>query len=110
MVDFYSPQAYSHSIMIRQGLSSEPLVCKVDASILKQVVLNLFINAQQAMNSGGELMIRTAKQKSSAMIQISDTGKGIAADKLPDLFKPYCSFRPNGTGLGLATAKRIDLG
>jgi two-component system sensor histidine kinase HydH len=107
MVDFYSPQAYSHSITIRQGLSSEPLVCKVDAGMLKQVVLNLFINAQQAMNSGGELMIRTSRQKENAVIQISDTGKGIAADKLPDLFKPYCSFRPSGTGLGLATAKRI---
>jgi signal transduction histidine kinase len=107
MVDFYSPQAYSHSITIRQGLSSEPLVCKVDASMLKQVVLNLFINAQQAMNSGGELMIRTGRQKENAVIQIGDTGKGIAADKLPDLFKPYCSFRLNGTGLGLATAKRI---
>lgn len=107
MVDFYSPQAYSHSITIRQGLASEPLVCKVDAGMLKQVVLNLFINAQQAMNSGGELMIRTGRQEGSAVIQISDTGKGIAPDKLPDLFKPYCSFRPSGTGLGLATAKRI---
>ncbi len=107
MVDFYSPQAYSRSITIRQGLSSEPLVCKVDASMLKQVVLNLFINAQQAMNSGGELMIRTSRQEGSAVIQISDTGRGIATDKLSDLFKPYCSFRPSGTGLGLATAKRI---
>lgn len=107
MVDFYSPQAYSHSITIRQGLSSEPLVCKVDASMLKQVVLNLFINAQQAMNSGGELMIRTGRQKESVVVQISDTGRGIAADKLSDIFKPYCSFRLNGTGLGLAAAKRI---
>ncbi|MDD5064324.1 MAG: ATP-binding protein [Phycisphaerae bacterium] len=107
MVDFYSPQAYSNSITIRQGLSSEPLVCKVDAGMLKQVILNLFINAQQAMNTGGELMIRTSRQKEKAVIQISDTGNGIAADKLPELFKPYCSFRPSGTGLGLATAKRI---
>jgi two-component system sensor histidine kinase HydH len=107
MVDFYSPQAYSHSITIRQGLTHEPLNCKVDAGMLKQVVLNLFINAQQAMNSGGELMIRTSRQKENAVIQISDTGRGIAADKLSDIFKPYCSFRPSGTGLGLATAKRI---
>jgi signal transduction histidine kinase len=107
MVDFYSPQAYSRSITIRQGLSSEPLVCKVDAGMLKQVVLNLFINAQQAMSNGGELMIRTGRQKENVVIQISDTGKGITADKLPDLFKPYCSFRLSGTGLGLATAKRI---
>ncbi len=107
MVDFYSPQARSHSIMIRQSFSSEPLVCRVDASMLKQVILNLFINAQQAMNSGGELMIRTGRQKENAVVQISDTGKGITADKLPDIFRPYCSFRPSGTGLGLASAKRI---
>src|SRR4030043_2427035 len=66
MVDFYSPQAHRYSITIRQGLSNEPLVCKVDAGMLKQVVLNLFINAQQAMNSGGELMIRTGRQKENA--------------------------------------------
>ncbi|MBN1392947.1 MAG: hypothetical protein JW947_09110 [Sedimentisphaerales bacterium] len=107
MIDFFSPQAYSNSITVRQGLSGEPLVCEVDAGMLKQVVLNLFINAQQAMSSGGELMIRTSRQKEKAVIQISDTGKGIVPDKLSDLFKPYCSFRPSGTGLGLATAKRI---
>jgi signal transduction histidine kinase len=107
MVDFYSPQAHSRFITIRHGLSSEPLVCRVDEDMLKQVVLNLFINAQQAMDGGGELMIRASKHKGNAVIQISDTGRGIAPDKLPDIFKPYRSFRPSGTGLGLPTAKRI---
>ncbi len=107
MVDFYSPQAHSYSITVRYGLSSEPLVCKVDEDMLKQVVLNLFINAQQAMDGGGELMIRTTEQKENAVIQISDTGSGIAPDKLLDIFKPYYSSRPSGSGLGLATAKRI---
>ena len=107
MVDFYLPQAHSYSITVRKGLSSEPLVCRVDADMLKQVVLNLFINAQQAMDGGGELMIRTSRQKENAVIQISDTGSGISPDKLPDIFKPYYSSRPGGSGLGLATAKRI---
>ena len=107
MIDFYSPQAYSHSITIRQGLCSEPLVCRVDADMLKQVVLNLFINAQQAMKDGGELMIRTSKQAAEAVIQISDTGTGIAADKLAHIFDAYYSSRPQGSGLGLPTAKRI---
>ena len=107
MVDFYSPQAHTHSIRMRLGLLGEPLICKVDAAMLKQVILNLFINAQQAMSGGGELMIRSSRQEQNAVIQISDTGKGIAPDKLSDIFKPYCSFRPSGTGLGLASAKRI---
>lgn len=107
MVDFYSPQARSHSITIRQGFYSEPLVCRVDADMLKQVVLNLFINAQQAMKDGGELIIRTDRQKEDAVIQISDTGSGIASDKLPNIFDAYYSSRPEGSGLGLPTAKKI---
>jgi signal transduction histidine kinase len=75
--------------------------------MLKQVILNLFINAQQAMNAGGELMIRTDLSKNDALIQISDTGSGIAPDKLPHIFESYHSGRPQGTGLGLATAKKI---
>ena len=107
MIDFYSPQAYSRSLTIRQSLCPERLVCKVDADMLKQVMLNLFINAQQAMNSGGELMIKTQRQNGDAVIEICDTGHGIAPDRLPQLFDAYHSSRPRGSGLGLPIAKKI---
>jgi len=107
MVDFYSPQARSHSIIIRQQLYDKPLVCKADEGMLKQVILNLFINARQAMSDGGELLIRTARRNKDAVIQISDTGSGIAPDKLPNIFDAYYSSRPQGSGLGLPTAKKI---
>jgi two-component system sensor histidine kinase HydH len=68
MIDFYSPQARSHSIIMRQQLYDKPLICKADEGMLKQVVLNLFINAQQAMSEGGELLIRTAREKKEAVI------------------------------------------
>jgi signal transduction histidine kinase len=107
MIDFYSPQARTHSIIIRQQLYDKPLVCKADEGMLKQVILNLFINALQAMSDGGELLIRTAREKKEAVIQISDTGSGIAQDKLPKIFDVYYSSRPQGSGLGLPTAKKI---
>ncbi len=107
MVDFYSPQARSHSIIIRQQLYDKPIVCKADEGMLKQVILNLFINARQAMSDGGELLIRTARRNKEAVIQISDTGSGIAQDKLPNIFDAYYSSRPQGSGLGLPTAKKI---
>ncbi len=107
MTDFYASQAHSHSITIRQGLYNKPLICKVDAGMLKQVILNLFINAQQAMSNGGELLIKTSRQKEEAVIQISDTGSGIAPNRLPNIFNAYHSFRPHGSGLGLPTAKKI---
>ncbi len=107
MVDFYTPQAYSHSVAIRQGLYNEPLICRLDVDMLKQVILNLFINAQQAMGEGGELMIRTDQQEEHAVIQINDTGGGIQPDKLPHIFDAYYSSRPQGSGLGLPIAKKI---
>jgi len=107
MVDFYSPQAHSHSISIRQGLFGEPLVCKIDEDMLKRVILNLFINAGQAMSDGGELIIRTYREQKDAVIEISDTGCGIAPDRLARIFDAYYSSRPQGSGLGLATAKKI---
>lgn len=107
MVDFYSPQAYSHSLTLRQSLCPETLVCRVDADMLKQVMLNLFINAQQAMSNGGELIIKTQRQNQEAVIEVCDTGHGIAPERLPQIFDAYHSSRPRGSGLGLPIAKKI---
>jgi two-component system sensor histidine kinase HydH len=107
MIDFYSPQAHSHSLTMRHSLTGSPLMCRMDPGALKQVLLNLFINAQQAMEGGGELMIRTSRRGGVAVLQINDTGKGISPERLPTIFRPYSSSRSGGTGLGLATAKKI---
>jgi signal transduction histidine kinase len=107
MVDFYSPQAHSHSITLRHQLHSRPLVCRVDGGMLKQAILNLFINAQQAIDNGGELMVRTGCDKNFAQIQISDTGTGIPPERISRIFDVFYSSRPHGTGLGLPTARKI---
>jgi signal transduction histidine kinase len=83
------------------------LACRVDAGALKQVLLNLFINAQQATDPGGDLMIRTTRRDGTAVIQVCDTGKGIPPERLSEIFLPYSSSRRDGMGLGLATAKKI---
>jgi len=107
MLDFYGPQACSHNLTMRQCLSPDPLVCRVDSDMLKQALLNLLLNAQQAMSAGGELMIRTNKDETDAIIAVSDTGVGIPPDKLGHIFDAYRSSRPQGSGLGLPTVKRI---
>jgi signal transduction histidine kinase len=109
LFDFFLPQAIAHSITMRQQLHKEPLVCMLDAVMFKQAILNLFINAQQALDKQGELMVRTSRDSKSgfAQIQVSDTGKGIPADRIEHLFEPYQSTKPEGSGLGLATVKKI---
>ena len=107
MVDFYMPQAQSNSITMRFGTSKDKLMCRVDVVMFKQVLLNLFINAQQAMLTGGELIIRTYRKKNDAVIEIGDTGTGIQPDRIDKIFEAYYSSKPSGSGLGLATARKI---
>jgi two-component system sensor histidine kinase HydH len=106
MIDFYTPQAISHSIVTRQILYPKPLICRIDANLLKQALLNLFINAQHAMENGGELLIRTERSNSFAVIVVSDTGVGIEPEGLSKVFEGF-SIRPGGRGLGLPIVKKI---
>jgi signal transduction histidine kinase len=77
---------------------------------LKQVFLNLFFNAIQAMPTGGELSITThiaPDIPNQAEILIGDTGVGISEDRLDRIFEPFYTTKPGGTGLGLAVCRQI---
>ncbi|MBC8201783.1 MAG: GHKL domain-containing protein [Planctomycetes bacterium] len=107
--DFYHPQCDSEGIVLRMQLPEEPVIANIDASLLKQAVLNLLINATHAMSESEqkELMIRLVVDASEACIHIIDTGKGIAEDSIDEIFHPYVSTKQGGTGLGLPTTMRI---
>jgi signal transduction histidine kinase len=107
LVDFYEPQASANNVRVLKQYSSEPLICRVDADLIKQAVLNLFINAQQAMPQGGDLMVRTGRNSSEARIEITDTGVGISDEIKNKIFDAYFSSKKGGTGLGLAMTRRI---
>lgn len=107
MVDFYSAQARSAKLTFRHQLHSAPLICDLDMDLIKQALLNIFINAQQAMPDGGELMIRTSTEANSALIDITDTGPGISQNDRKKIFEVSFSTKQGGSGLGLPTTKRI---
>jgi two-component system cell cycle sensor histidine kinase/response regulator CckA len=81
----------------------------VDPGQVQQVLLNLTLNARDAMPEGGRLMIRTAQQGAYIALQVQDTGTGVDAETLPHLFEPFFSTKAKGkgTGLGLATVYRV---
>jgi signal transduction histidine kinase len=107
LMDFYEPQAISKNIRLRRSLCEEPALCRVDADLFKQAMLNLFINAAQAMDNGGELIVKTAMKPSEVQIDVIDTGPGIPPDRREKIFGAYYTTRPGGTGLGLPTCRRI---
>jgi signal transduction histidine kinase len=107
LIDFYEPQAIAKSVQMRHCLSEKPAYCPVDSDLLKQAILNLFINATQAMTDGGELMIRSTIQSDTVQIDVIDTGPGIAPEEQEKIFNAYYTTKPGGSGLGLPTCQRI---
>jgi two-component system sensor histidine kinase HydH len=80
----------------------------IDADRITQVLLNLFLNAIKAMESGGHLLVSLfAQDDGNLRITVADTGIGIPAADLPRVFDPYFTTRPAGTGLGLAISHKI---
>jgi two-component system sensor histidine kinase HydH len=79
----------------------------VDRDMLLQTLLNILLNAVEAMESGGVLEIRLTEGPSWVELAIQDTGRGIAPDHLGRLFDPFFTTKPQGTGLGLAIAQRV---
>lgn len=79
----------------------------LDAGLLKQAVLNLVLNAIQAMPEGGRLTVRSALRPDSIEVQVADTGTGITPGNRKKLFSPFFTTKKNGTGLGLAITFRI---
>jgi len=76
---------------------------------LQQVFVNLFLNARDAMPSGGELAVRTGMTESMVVVDISDTGTGIAEENIRRIFDPFFTTKSvgRGTGLGLAVTYGI---
>jgi signal transduction histidine kinase len=108
LVDFFAPQAQLQKVQLRLKKSDDPVVAAVDVKLVKQAILNLMINALQAMPSGGgELILALSNVDSDAIIDVIDTGKGIAPDAIDKIFQAYYSTKKGGTGLGLAMAQRI---
>lgn len=107
LTDFFAPQAAAAHVVMRTTLGDREARCSIDPNLIKQALLNLLINAVQAMPEGGELLIKVSTAHGQANIEVIDTGCGIAPQDLPKIFQVYYSTKARGTGLGLPTTRRI---
>ncbi|MCC6661145.1 MAG: two-component sensor histidine kinase [Phycisphaerales bacterium] len=115
LVDFFHPQAVRQGVRLRTDLAPGLPRARLDAPHVKQAVLNLMLNAVQAMHAqtgDKELILRTRREVDSSRrpvlaLHVIDTGPGIPAEHRQRLFQPYFTTRSGGTGLGLPTAQRL---
>jgi len=102
-------EAEMKNIEIKSDLDPDVPQIYADTDRLKQVLLNLYLNAIQSMKGSGTLGIRLFQNQSDQTVRItvSDTGTGIKKEDLPDIFEPYFTTKLSGTGLGLAIVHNI---
>jgi signal transduction histidine kinase len=100
--------AAKHVDLVLELGDNDPIAL-VDSSQLRQCLINLVRNAAEAVSSkgGGKVTLRTRKAGDRAVIEVEDTGVGIAPDVLPRLFDTFFSTKEGGSGLGLALTQQI---
>lgn len=124
LIDFYAPEAERHGVRLRRDSGGVPIIANVDVRLVKQAVLNLMINATQAMSlpsadasppagQGKDLMLRLERARpagggpSVARLHVTDTGPGMTPETIARIFNPYFTTKPGGSGLGLPMSRRL---
>jgi two-component system NtrC family sensor kinase len=91
---------------IRKELAELPPVqCR--PTQIGQVIMNLLVNAGQAISRDGEIVLRTSAHEGGALIEVIDNGSGIAREHLDRIFEPFFTTKPDGTGLGLWVSRTL---
>ena len=101
------PAAQQKGIALRKDVSGSVPAFECDPEQMKQVVLNLAINAVQAMTGAGEIVLAARQHESSVVISVRDQGPGINHEDLDKIFNPFYTTKDAGTGLGLSVVYQI---
>lgn len=107
VLDFVEPQAHKQNVEIVRHFDNELPSIKLDPQTLEAALLNLVKNALEAMPDGGTLLARTRIIRTGVALDLIDTGCGMSANTLLNLFNDFYTNKEGGTGLGLPTAKKI---
>lgn len=100
-------QARASGVQVAVEIDADLPPLRADPAQLREVLLNLFVNALQAMPHGGQLTVRGAAEGGEALIAVQDTGRGITPEVQAKIFQPFFTTRPDGSGLGLAVCSQV---
>ena len=106
-IDFFTAEAKEHRVEISPHLDSDLPRVSLDVSLMRQVLMNLALNAQQAMPSGGLLELQTFARDGHVHLAVIDNGQGMDEKTRSRLFEVFVSTKPSGNGLGLPTVRKI---
>jgi signal transduction histidine kinase len=107
LLDFFAPLAREAQVEMVRYLDPELPTVRLDRETFRSAVLNLLLNALQAMEAGGQLVVRTRPAGLGVVLELIDTGAGMDEETLAKVFRAFYSTKQGGSGLGLPTARKI---
>ena len=107
LLDFLAPTARQNGVEINWFADADLPPVNLDRDLFEQCLLNLMLNAEQAMPDGGTLTLIGRRDGDAVCLDVIDTGCGIPAEQLPKLFRPFHTTKASGHGLGLAITRKI---
>jgi signal transduction histidine kinase len=111
MIDFFGPTARAANIEIKAFFPCDLPAVRLHKDMFKQALLNLMLNAEQALPEGGLITVQASfeecERENHVCLSLIDTGKGMPPEVVARVFEPFFSTKPGGTGLGLATTRKI---
>jgi two-component system sensor histidine kinase HydH len=107
LLDFLVPTARQRGVEIKWFPTADLPPVALDRDLFEQCLLNLMLNAEQAMPDGGTLTLVGSRDGDAVCLDVIDTGCGIPAEQLPKVFRPFHTTKTTGHGLGLAITRKI---
>jgi signal transduction histidine kinase len=107
VLEFFRPKAAECGIEIVKFFNAELPSVVLDQEAFRGALLNLILNAQQAMPDGGQLVVRTRPSALGVALELIDTGEGMDEETMSHIFEAFYSTKSGGSGLGLPTARKI---
>ena len=107
VLELVQPQRTANKVEVSLSLSEQPALVTIDDSAMRGALMNLIVNAIEAMPDGGTLSITSERSDDRLMLRIADTGRGISEEEAKKIFEPFYTTKAQGLGLGMPYARKI---
>jgi signal transduction histidine kinase len=107
VITLFAPDFTAKNIEVACKSCGNKVISKIDPVQIKELLINIMLNAIDACSEGDTILVETTKTGSQSAIIVQDSGKGISPEGIDKVFNPYYTTKQDGTGLGLAICKRI---
>lgn len=107
VLELFRPQLTANKVEVRVSIDHQPVYALLDQSSMRGALMNLILNAIEAMPEGGTLSIAVDQSDDTVRLEITDTGRGIGDEEAKKIFEPFYTTKAQGLGLGMPYARKI---